>query len=488
MSRMEAPNSPAPVPNTPTYDLSDPAVASALAARARELLSLAEVDRARAERAFEKLGFEAQLATSKALTGDDLQEWLLLSEDCSELVRSLPPEHLHHAIRLIGAEDALAILNAASSEQLQAIFDIEWYTDGDLDPKKVRKWLELLMELNETEADRCLANLDVYGLAMYLKKYVKLPPGDEGQTMVLALHTNQGWMIDNEQLMIRDDLVRNFMRFVQQLDNALFIEILYVLFCEDERSADMAAFGLREDRLLRRGFPVLAQAEALLVPVDLRPYDLAWARPEKPPAATPSTEGTPPEQAAPPATPEPAPLEKAHDSSVPFLLHALAWGRRREMLGEKTEYATIKEAADLANSLLIAHAKDPGEPGVKTEALASVQVLASLALECVSRGNVNVAVEQLKRMDLTELFRVGWTLARQVTSDAWALTHKPKFQNVAEPLRVLVNEASDLMSWRQIARTADPNGVNASGAKVELLTWRRLSRLKSAVDDVKKVV
>src|SRR5579862_2209936 len=89
--------------------------------QARSLLDLAEKDRRAAELAFERLGFERQLETALALNGDELQDWLMLSADLTELVRALPPEHLHHTVRMIGEEDALALLGAASSEQLQQL-------------------------------------------------------------------------------------------------------------------------------------------------------------------------------------------------------------------------------------------------------------------------------------------------------------------------------------------------------------------------------
>src|SRR5437879_1126520 len=93
--------------------------ALALQEQAKSLLELAATDRRAAELAFEQLGFERQLDTALALNGDQLHEWLMLSTDFTELVRALPPEHLHQAVRMIGEEDALDLLQAASSEQMQ---------------------------------------------------------------------------------------------------------------------------------------------------------------------------------------------------------------------------------------------------------------------------------------------------------------------------------------------------------------------------------
>ena len=85
--------------------------------RVKDLLQLARTDVGRAEKEFKKIGFEGQLDLARVLEGDDLQEWLLLSEDCTDLVRSLPAEQIHHAIQKIGEEDSLMLLTTASSTQ-----------------------------------------------------------------------------------------------------------------------------------------------------------------------------------------------------------------------------------------------------------------------------------------------------------------------------------------------------------------------------------
>jgi len=75
---------------------SQPAGEIQLQQEAQTLLKLAETDRRSAELAFEKLGFDRQLETALALTGDELHEWLMLSGDLTELVRVGAP-----AIRMV---------------------------------------------------------------------------------------------------------------------------------------------------------------------------------------------------------------------------------------------------------------------------------------------------------------------------------------------------------------------------------------------------
>ncbi|HYF51530.1 MAG TPA: DUF6178 family protein [Planctomycetota bacterium] len=457
----------------------DPQHAIELAKKADELLALAQTDRRAAELAFEKLGFDAQLETALALQGDTLHEWLMLSEDLTELVRALPPEHLHTAIRLIGEEDALNLLQAASSEQMQQMTDIEFFTEGKLDHKKVRRWIELLMELDEDECDVALQGLDVNALAQYLRRKVR--PAIDKDNLLLALHLNQRYLFTPDDLTTNDDLARRFLDFLYNVDRDLFGEVLALLVAEDKEVVENDMYAGREDRLIKRGFPAVAKAEHLLELVNASAYGIEWPKPAE----------TSPVQMREPAT---TLATKPAAANTPFLLHALAWGRASGALGERTERQFIKESADLANSLLLAHTKDMGNPERRPEALLAVQVLASIALEALSMSSVaagassvsmKLAVERLKSMELRELFQLGWSLTREVAKDAWILAMDDRISDAGlernlkwlpDDLRNDVLEAEDYMSWRRIAASA------AAGTDQKLLTWPRLVELRWAVD------
>ncbi|MCZ7646272.1 MAG: DUF6178 family protein [Planctomycetota bacterium] len=442
-----------------------------LAARAREILNLSKTDLRAAESAFELMGFEAQLDTALALEGDELQDWLLLAEDCTELVRALPPEHLHHSIRLIGAEDALSVLQAASSGQLQALLDVEFYTDHKLDRKKVRRWVELLLELNPDEADEALQGLDGFAIATYLRRYVASALRDE--QIQLALQMKQVHLVTPDRLLIADDLAGRFAKFLHDEAPDLYEEILERIFLDDPRDVRSDMYAGREERMEARGFPARERAEALLHPVDLEPYAIAW-----------------PEAEAGAAT---AALATSAAPAGPFLAQALAWGRARGELGEKTERAFIKEAAEIANMLLLAHTRDPGEPQAKKEALAAVQVVGSAGLEAVTSGHLPAATEALKSMDLLELFRLGWTLIRSVARPAWEMAADPRLEDAQDgdgpkwlgrELRDAILEAEILMDWRQLAAGALPASERDPDRPPPppLLSWPRLAALHLRVE------
>ena len=472
--------------------------ALALQEKAKSLLDLATADRRAAELAFEKLGFDTQLETALALTGDTLHEWLMLSTDFTELVRALPPEHLHQAVRLIGEEDALDLLQAASSEQMQQLTDIEWYTEGRLDRKKVRHWFELLLLLNEDEADQALQGLDLNAVAQYLRPNVK--PAVDKDNLLLALHLNQRWLFTPEDMYCRDDLARRILDYLYAVDRDLFGDVLGLIVGEDSDIVEADMHAGREDRLIKRGFPALAEAEFLLEIVNASAYGISW------PKMPQDGDTLPAETTA---------LQAQTRNQTPFLLHALAWGRARGDLGERTEREFIKESAGLANSLLLAHTKDSGKPELRSESLLAVQVLASIGLEAIALGQLPLAVERLKSLELRELFQLGWSLTREVAKDAWLLAMDERIEQAGlqrnlkwlpASVREAVRESEDLMSWRRIAATAaaatsesapadapapvaDPSLLLAPPKPPpELLTWPRLIRLRWAVWQAQNVL
>ncbi len=468
----------------PTQDSSTPQPSeNPLVLKAQDLLALAEKDRRKAEETFEKLGFDTQLDTAMVLTGDQLQDWLHLSEDCTELVRSLPPEHLHQAIKLIGEEDALTILASASSVQLQAMMDLEWFTDNKLDRRKVRKWAELFLELPIDEIDEAIQGIDPNAMAEFLRPYVK--PKVSRDHLLLAIHMRQAYLFTPSDLDTKDDLVERLLDFLYAADRDYFAEILELLIAEDEKIVAADVVAGREDRMIQRGFPALAKAEALLQVIDFNGYGVEWPRANSLAEAEESSTA----------------LSRTAHAGAPFLLHALAYARSKDVLNERSERAFIREAADLANSILLVHGKEVTAPGVRKQALAAVQVLAGVGLEAVCDGNIIVACERLKAMDTVELFRLGWSMTRTIAQEAWHLVGDPRAEtlNLAPELRWLpehlrraVMDAEQLMDWRNIAETYVPTDKEEQSvrdalgdgerSKQELLTWPRLCALIVCVE------
>jgi len=77
------------------------------------------------------------------------QNLLLLSEKALEVVQVIPPEEIYQMIKVIGEEDALTVLSLINENQLQFIFDLEWWIGDKFQPKRALDWVDLLDKCDE---------------------------------------------------------------------------------------------------------------------------------------------------------------------------------------------------------------------------------------------------------------------------------------------------------------------------------------------------
>ena len=77
------------------------------------------------------------------------QEIIILSRESRALVQGLPVEELFWTVKAVGPQDAVHILNLANAEQLQFIFDLDWWHKAELLPEKIATWILLLFEAGE---------------------------------------------------------------------------------------------------------------------------------------------------------------------------------------------------------------------------------------------------------------------------------------------------------------------------------------------------
>jgi uncharacterized protein DUF6178 len=107
--------------------------------------------------------------------------------DKTELARVVPqlaPEALHGQIRRAGLENCLDLVEAASDEQLTAIFDLDLWaaseagSDEQFDADRFGEWIESLVERDAATAARVVARLDRSLVVTGLSRHVRvIDPG-----------------------------------------------------------------------------------------------------------------------------------------------------------------------------------------------------------------------------------------------------------------------------------------------------------------------
>jgi len=106
------------------------------------------------------------LIKSRQSGSHDLLGRILETPDLVAVVQSLEPRALYQLVEKVGLEDAGAIIELASTAQLERIFDDDlWRSDRighdeRFDPERFGLWLEILLEAGEEFAVRRLTDLD----------------------------------------------------------------------------------------------------------------------------------------------------------------------------------------------------------------------------------------------------------------------------------------------------------------------------------------
>ncbi len=94
------------------------------------------------------LELEKQLELVLTTPWEKRHEVIIASEQSPQLVASMPVEELFWTIKATGLEDSAPILNLATPEQLQFIFDLDFWKKAELRPDKIVAWFLVMLELS----------------------------------------------------------------------------------------------------------------------------------------------------------------------------------------------------------------------------------------------------------------------------------------------------------------------------------------------------
>ena len=125
------------------------------------------------------LSTEEQARCVLSLTPAFQIKLLALCEDAVEVVQSIPAEEIYNLIKEVTKEDSLLVLSIVSAEQLQYMFDLEWWQGDKFQPDRAMEWLELLNQCDEPQILEWLLTEDFDQKVMLLQSSIKVYKQDE---------------------------------------------------------------------------------------------------------------------------------------------------------------------------------------------------------------------------------------------------------------------------------------------------------------------
>jgi hypothetical protein len=344
-----------------------------------------------------------------------------------ELVRALPDAELYLTVRELGPHDALPLLPLASTAQLQHLIDLESWRRDRFDAERCGAWVAVLAESGQATLRRFLRSADDELLALLLQRWLRVEQIELDDTP--SVHgTGRGEAGDERGLVSPDGHHRvsperpEHAPAARQLLQILFLEqrsryehILWLALWNLPAELEESALRWRQSRLEERGFPPWDEALAAYAPptgVRAKPEPLEPDRPDAPKAPR-------------------SPIRVLSGRGI--LIPAL------ERLGPHTRETALHELVSLANRLLVADARDVGDPEVHRGALEKAAGYIGIALERRGAEAEGQAARVLGEVPALELFREGnahvvrvQERARRLVREGWPRAH-PRALGLLDP-------------------------------------------------------
>ena len=133
----------------------------------------------RVENALLELSVEEQIRCAMQFRGLKMQDFINLSPNAQEVIRGLPPEEMYQVIKEAGLGDSLPMLAMMSQNQLQYIFDIEWWQRDRFVPECAIEWIEFLDKCSGSSILEWLQSEDFDQKVVLLQSLTKVYKDDE---------------------------------------------------------------------------------------------------------------------------------------------------------------------------------------------------------------------------------------------------------------------------------------------------------------------
>ncbi|MEE9278909.1 MAG: DUF6178 family protein [Myxococcota bacterium] len=225
-----------------------------------ELLLLGRRDRAEARRKLGRLSVEEQASACSELRAEVRSEFLMLCDRPEDIVPLLPEADFVHTIRSGGMSEASWLLELASPPQLVACFDLDCWDGHELNPSRIREWIDALIEAGRPslmEAMR-VTDLELWLIAFRAETQVFVV-GKEDEPPDGAF-TPDGVVYFGIPEGVSPHRVHEAVHAAFERDQPLYWRLVYGLLFESPADVEEHALRWRVNRLQDLGFPDREQA------------------------------------------------------------------------------------------------------------------------------------------------------------------------------------------------------------------------------------
>ncbi len=371
--------------------------------------SLLNLPGAEAEALMNRLSLAEQASIVLMTPWERRQEIILLSKDARALVQGMPVEELFWTIKAIGPRDAVHILSLVLAEQLQFMFDLDWWHKAELRPEKIATWILLLFEVEEDILATWLQWLmrkDETLLPAILSLFILVYKRPDDMDIQEARDKFPPFTLDDVYFLsfkkqALEPILSRFVTKIMEVSPGLYRDVLETMLLEDKTENLEMAFRWRRSRISDYGIPDYYDALDIYAPPvgnQIRRVNALLPDRERPDALLPAF------------------VPSLYLGDYPVLKRAIEglWGTR-------AIERVIHEWVGAANKLLMADEVDLDDPKALRSCLFRVSALLNLGLEAITRTDNRAPKEILISSVIEDIIRLSNAMIRRVANRAYAL-------------------------------------------------------------------
>ena len=187
------------------------------------------------------------------------QQLLMLSEKAVEVTQSFPVEEVYNLINEVGKEDSLLIISMVSADQLQYIFDVEWWQRDKFQPKQALDWIVLLDECQDPEILEWFLGEDFDQKVVLFQALFKVFKKDEMTDLYEGVEGLEHFALDGVyDIYFKVDNskeIRKLLLLLYEKDQNLLYNLLEAVIWYPVTPSVEKAYQWRMNRIAKRGIP-----------------------------------------------------------------------------------------------------------------------------------------------------------------------------------------------------------------------------------------
>lgn len=327
---------------------------------------------------------------------------LMLSEKAVEVTQALPVEEVYNLIKELGKEDSLLVLSMVSTDQLQYIFDVEWWQGDKFQPKRAIDWVVLLDQCHEPETLEWFLGEDFDQKVVLLQALIKVFKKDEQTDSYEGVegleHFSPDGIYDIFFKVEKSKEIKKLFLLLAEKDKNFFYNLLEAVIWYPVTPTVEKAYQLKTSRTAERGIPEFQEAIGIYSSLDPKALQMKLSS-----------------------------REELHVSRFRFspryplayLDETLFFTRCLATLDNESRLETLRwELVCLANKVIVADGLDLSAMDARKRALRKTLGYINMGLELGAGGGLKKGVVLLDQVWLKSFFQVGYEQLRQIRFSA----------------------------------------------------------------------